>query len=30
MNEYVCRNVDKDGYQNIDRPYEQLNDNVGT
>jgi hypothetical protein len=30
MNDYACCNVDKDGDQNTNHPYDQLDDNVGT
>jgi len=30
MNDYACRNADKDGDQSIDHPYDQLYDNGGT
>jgi len=30
MNDYACHNTDKDGDQNIDHPYDQVNCNVGT
>jgi hypothetical protein len=30
MNDYSCRNDDKDGDQNIDQPYDQYYYNVGT